>query len=214
MNIILFGPPGVGKGTQGSRLAAELSIPVFSTGDMLRAAVRNQTALGLSAKAYMDRGELVPNEVVIGLIEERLGTEETHNGFLLDGFPRNVAQAVSLNAMLAKHGATIDAVLFMDAPEADLIERLSGRLMCRGCGFGFHRQYSPPREAGKCDKCGADLYQRDDDRESVIADRLKVYHEQTRPLAEFYSSQACYREVDAAQSVDEVYGDLKMAVAI
>ncbi|HXH64437.1 MAG TPA: nucleoside monophosphate kinase, partial [Mariprofundaceae bacterium] len=159
MNLVLFGPPGVGKGTQGMRLAQEEGLAHLATGDILRAAVRDGTEYGKRAKAFMDGGKLVPDEIVVGMIEERI-TGNGDAGFLLDGFPRNVAQARALEAMLDGHGMHLDRVVFMHAPEDALIERLSGRLICRACGFSFHRQYSPPRVAGRCDRCGGELYQR------------------------------------------------------
>lgn len=212
MYIVLFGPPGVGKGTQGVRLAKEMNIAQFATGDLLRSAVREGTTLGQKAKQYMDAGELVPDEVVIGMIEERIGGEDAANGFLLDGFPRNVPQAEALDRMLAGHGIEIDRVVFMDASREQLLERLSGRLTCRACGFGFHRHYSPPRQEGRCDRCGGELYQRDDDREEVIAQRLDVYSKQTAPLLEYYADRSGFRKVDAGGDVEQVYLLLEEAV--
>jgi len=210
MNLVLFGPPGVGKGTQGMRLAQEINLVHLATGDILRAAVRDGTEYGKQAKAYMDEGKLVPDAIVVGMIEERI--VDASAGFLLDGFPRNVAQAKALEAMLARHDMHIDRVVFMHAPEKALIERLSGRLICRACGFSFHRQYSPPRVAGRCDHCGGELYQRDDDREDVIAERLKVYRAQTEPLLAYYRDAEGFRQVDAAGEMQAVYTALKEAV--
>lgn len=212
MNIVLFGPPGVGKGTQSDTLVSELGITHFAMGDILRAAVKEGTALGLKAKSFMDAGKLVPDEVVIGMIEERIMAPEVAGGFLLDGFPRNVSQAEALAQMLEKHGKSIDRVIFMDAPEEMLLQRLSGRLICRGCGFGFHRHYSPPREEGLCDRCGGELYQRDDDKEEVIASRLEVYGEQTKPLLEYYKALPSFRKVNATGEMAAVYADLIEAV--
>jgi len=211
MNVVLFGPPGVGKGTQGARLAKAFGIAHLAMGDILRAAVREGTEAGRKARAYMDAGNLVPDEVVVAMIEDRI-LRDGANGFLLDGFPRNVAQAEALEAMLARHGLKLDRVVFMDAPERDLVERLAGRLVCRACGLSFHRHYSPPREDGVCDACGGELYQREDDREEVIAQRLAVYREQTEPLLAFYRNKPGFVRLDAAGDMDEVYGALVAAV--
>jgi len=212
MNVILFGPPGVGKGTQGVQLSEKLGIIQIAMGDLLRAAVKEGTDLGLKAKAFMDAGKLVPDEVVIGMIEERITAEDAKAGFLLDGFPRNVPQAEALAAMLSKHGLKIERVAFMDAPKSVLLERLCGRLICRACGFGFHRHYSPPREEGCCDRCSGELYQRDDDREEVIAQRLDVYQEQTQPLLDFYESTEGFFKIEASGEVSDVYKELEKAV--
>ena len=210
MNLILFGPPGVGKGTQGEKLASEKGIQHMAMGDILRAAVRDGTEAGLKAKAFMDGGKLVPDEVVVAMIEERIVADDI--GFLLDGFPRNVAQAKSLDEMLAKYDLAIDQVVFMDAPEKNLIERLCGRLICRACGFGFHRQYSPPEKSGYCDRCDGELYQREDDREDVISQRLEVYHEQTEPLLKFYQERDGFSKLDASGEMGAVYAVLKRIV--
>ncbi len=211
MNLILFGPPGVGKGTQGEKLSSELGISHLAMGDILRAAVRDKTAAGIEAKQYMDAGKLVPDAVVVAMIEDKIMAGDGR-GFLLDGFPRNVAQAEALNSMLAAHDLSIEKIVFMDAPEENLLKRLSGRLICRACGFGFHRQYSPPLKSGCCDRCGGELYQRDDDREDVIAHRLDVYRQQTAPLLGFYQHQDGFFKLDAGGEMDAVYAALKEAV--
>ncbi|OIO72736.1 MAG: adenylate kinase [Zetaproteobacteria bacterium CG1_02_53_45] len=213
MNVILFGPPGVGKGTQGEKLAAQMSMSHLAMGDILRAAVRNGTDAGLKAKTFMDAGKLVPDEVVVAMIEDRIAEDEA-KGFLLDGFPRNVAQAVALDEMLTRHGLNVDHVVFMDAPEKNLLDRLCGRLICRACGFGFHRQYSPPQKSGICDRCGGELYQREDDREEVIAHRLEVYREQTRPLLGYYHEKEGFSKLDASGETAAVYAALKQVVEI
>ncbi len=212
MNLILFGPPGVGKGTQGARLASEYGMSHLAMGDILRAAVADKTAAGLQAKRFMDAGKLVPDVAVVAMIEDKIAGEEGGD-FLLDGFPRNVTQAHALNHMLGANGLKIDRTVFMDAPEENLLKRLCGRLICRACGFGFHRQYSPPLKSGCCDRCGGELYQRDDDREDVIANRLEVYREQTAPLLDFYQHQKGFFKLDAGGEMDAVYAALKKAVS-
>ena len=211
MNLILFGPPGVGKGTQGEKLASEYGLSHLAMGDILRAAVRDETEAGVQAKQFMDAGQLVPDAVVVAMIEDRIVGGDRCD-FLLDGFPRNVAQAQALDVMLDKHGLSIDRIVFMDAPEENLLKRLCGRMICRACGFGFHRQYSPPLKSGCCDRCGGELYQRDDDREDVISHRLEVYREQTAPLLDFYRHQDGFFRLDASGEMDAVYAALKEAV--
>ncbi|OIQ00588.1 MAG: adenylate kinase [Zetaproteobacteria bacterium CG2_30_46_52] len=212
MNIVLFGPPGVGKGTQGVKLAQEFGIVHLAMGDLLRAAVAAETPLGIKAKAFMDAGKLVTDELVIGLIEARICEDDASNGFLLDGFPRNVAQATALAAMLDKHGLHIEHVVFMDASKEALLERLAGRLTCKACGFGFHRHYSPPKIEGVCDKCTGTLYQRADDTEEVISQRLEVYAEQTAPLLDFYGNDEAFCKINAEAGLDEVYASLLSAL--
>lgn len=211
MNIVLFGPPGVGKGTQGERLATATGVSHLAMGDILRTAVRDRTEAGIKAKSFIDAGKLAPDEVVVAMIEDKIDGD-AKAGFVLDGFPRNVAQAKALEAMLTGHGMSIDRIVFMDAPEKSLIERLSGRLICRACGFGFHRHYSPPRETGLCDRCGGELYQREDDREDVIAHRLHVYQEQTQPLLAYYQDKQGFRKLDASGEMNAVYEALTKAV--
>jgi len=211
MNLVLFGPPGVGKGTQGERFSSENGISHLAMGDILRAAVRDATEAGKQARTYMDEGKLVPDDVVVSMIEDRI-VEDDATGFLLDGFPRNVAQAQALDDMLMHHHLMLDNIVFMDAPEDALLDRLSGRLICRACGFGFHRHYSPPREAGRCDRCGGDLYQREDDHEDVIANRLHVYREQTEPLLAYYQDKPGFIRLDASGETQAVYAALKEAV--
>lgn len=211
-NIILFGPPGVGKGTQGVKLAEAFGIVHLAMGDLLRAAVAQQTTLGLKAKAFMDEGKLVTDEIVIGMIEDRITSEDAKNGFLLDGFPRNVSQAVALAEMLTVHGLSIAHVVFMNASKDALMERLAGRLTCKACGFGFHRHYSPPKIDGVCDKCDGELYQRADDTEQVISQRLEVYAEQTAPLLDFYGNDKAFCKINAEAGLDEVYASLLSAL--
>ncbi|GAB6064402.1 adenylate kinase [Deferrisoma palaeochoriense] len=205
MRLILLGPPGAGKGTQAKRLIERYGIPQISTGDILRAAVRDGTELGRKAKEYMDAGKLVPDEVVIGIIEERLQEPDCAKGFILDGFPRTVPQADALKGVLGKLGQAIDHVVSIEVPDEDLVERLTGRRTCRKCGAMYHVKFSPPAKEGVCDKCGGELYQRDDDREETIRSRLKVYHEQTAPLVEYYEKAGLLRRIPGQGSVDEIY---------
>ncbi len=212
MNIILFGPPGVGKGTQGMKLAQEKGMIHLAMGDLLRAAVAEQTDLGVQAKGFMDSGQLVPDVVVIGMIEARIVADDAKDGFLLDGFPRNVAQAKALKVMLDAHQLDIDYIVFMNASKKALLQRLCGRLICSACSFGFHRHYSPPKTEGVCDKCQGSLYQREDDREEVISQRLEVYAEQTSPLLDYYGDDEMFCKVDAEAGLEQVYQALLSVV--
>ncbi len=184
MNLILMGAPGAGKGTQSAKISEKYNIPAVSTGDMLRAAVKSGTKLGLSAKEYMDAGKLVPDSVVVGIIKDHLSTESCANGFILDGFPRTIPQAEALEAM----GVKIDVVLSIEVPDEKIIARMSGRRVC-ACGASYHVEYIKPAVDGICDKCGGKLYIRDDDREETVANRLKTYHAQTEPLKDFYAAR-------------------------
>ncbi|MBW1975613.1 MAG: adenylate kinase [Deltaproteobacteria bacterium] len=205
MNIILLGPPGAGKGTQAKRMIDRYGIPQISTGDMLRAAVQAGTPLGLEAKKYMDAGQLVPDEVVVGLVKERIQQDDCKKGYMLDGFPRNVSQAETLDKMLSELGQKIDHVVCIEVPEDELVKRLTGRRTCRQCGAGYHVIFDPPKKDGVCDKCGGELYQRDDDNEETVKSRLKVYKEQTEPLIEYYEKQGKLRRIDGVGSIDEIF---------
>jgi len=205
MRLVLLGPPGSGKGTQAQRLVERYKIPQISTGDIFRQAVRDQTELGKKAKEYMDRGELVPDEVVVGMVEERLGQSDCKNGFILDGFPRTIAQAEALDKLLAGKGEKLDAVLEISVPDEEVVKRLSGRRTCRQCGAMYHIEFNPPKEPGKCDKCGGELYQRDDDKEEVIKSRLQVYHSQTAPLIEYYQKEGLLKKIDGLGGIEEVF---------
>lgn len=208
MNIILMGLPGAGKGTQAERIVDEFKIPHISTGDMFRAAVKNETPLGLEAKSYMDQGLLVPDEVVIGIVRERLSKDDCEKGFLLDGFPRTVPQAEALTATLNDMGRTIDHVINIDVERDILIERLTGRWICPVCGSSYHTIFNPPQVEGICDKDGGKLYQREDDKIEVVAQRLDVNIAQTQPLVNYYSSQGLLRNVNGDQDITIVFSEI------
>jgi adenylate kinase len=204
VRVVLVGPPGAGKGTQAQFIASHLSIPKISTGDIFRANVSGGTPLGKLAKEYMDRGDLVPDEVTIAMVRDRLSEDDAQAGFLLDGFPRNVPQAEVLKKMLADWGVALDAVLELKVDDEEVIRRLSGRRTCRSCGKVWHIVFDPPSTEGRCDACGGELFQRDDDREETIRRRLEVYQEQTAPLISFYTDEQILVSVDATGPVDEV----------
>ena len=212
MNLILLGPPGAGKGTQAKRLVERYGIPQISTGDMLRAAVKAGTPLGLEAKKFMDAGALVPDSVVIGLVRERIQQPDCARGYMLDGFPRNVAQAEALDAMLAELRQRIDHVVCIEVPNEELMRRLTGRRTCRSCGAGFHVAFDPPKKDGVCDHCGGELYQRDDDNEATVANRLKVYAAQTEPLIVYYERQGKLRRIAGLGPIDEIFGRIAAAL--
>ena len=205
MRIILLGPPGAGKGTQAKLLIERLQIPQISTGDMLRAAVKDGTPLGRQAKAYMDRGALVPDEVIIGLVRERLQAPDCARGYVLDGFPRTVAQAEALEKTLGELRLNLDHVLCLDVPSEDLVARIAGRRTCRQCGAMSHVRFSPTRQDGRCDACGGETYQRDDDREETVRRRLTVYAEQTAPLVRFYEGRGLLRRVAGTGEIAEIF---------
>ncbi len=205
MNLIIIGPPGSGKGTQGKLIAERYRIPQISTGDILREAVRNGSALGVKAKASMIRGELVPDEVVVGIIEDRLTQRDCGKGFLLDGFPRTVAQADALESMLGKRGMVIDHVINIEIEVEELIGRLRGRRTCRRCGAMYHFTFNPPKKEGICDQCGGSLYQRDDDKEETIRSRLRVYARQTGPVIQYYASEGLVRSINGFGCIDDIF---------
>ncbi len=204
MNLILLGPPGAGKGTQAKLLTKRFTIPQISTGDILRGAVKEQTSMGLKAKGYMDSGALVPDEVVVGIVEERLAKPDCSAGFILDGFPRTVAQADALKQMLAGLGKSIEHVVSIEVDKNELLERITGRRTCRVCGKGYHVAFGPPKLAGKCDDCGGELYQRDDDSEETMRKRLDVYEEQTAPLIAYYSRESLLRTIKGVGSIEDI----------
>lgn len=204
MRLILVGPPGAGKGTQAVNLAQHFGIPHISTGDIFRANLKEGTALGVEAKSYMDRGELVPDEVTNKMVKDRLGKSDVAPGFLLDGFPRNVIQAEVLKGILAEKNSPIDAALELEINNDEIINRLSGRRTCKNCQRAFHLVYERPVEENICDGCGGELYQREDDKREVIARRLEVYGEQTAPIIDFYRREDALISISAMGSVDEV----------
>ena len=212
MNLILLGPPGVGKGTQAKRLTDEYRVPQISTGDMLRAAIKAGSRLGMEAKGFMDRGALVPDSVVLGLVDERIRAADAQKGFMLDGFPRTVGQADALGVMLEKTGKTIDHVLCLEANNDELVKRLSGRRTCSKCSAPFHVEFKQPKKQGVCDACGGELYQRDDDKEEAIRTRLVTYDMQTKPLIEYYKGKKLLRPVDGLGSMDAVYARIQGAL--
>jgi adenylate kinase len=204
VRLVLVGPPGAGKGTQAQFIAAHFSIPKISTGDIFRANVSQGTELGMAAKRYMDAGDLVPDEVTIAMVKDRLADDDTTDGFLLDGFPRNVPQAETLDAILAELGTKLDVVLELVVDDGEVIRRLSGRRTCRSCGHIWHVDFEPPDKEGICDNCGGELFQRDDDLPETIRHRLDVYSEQTAPLVSFYADRGILIGIDAAGLVEDI----------
>ncbi|MER7667858.1 adenylate kinase [Kitasatospora sp. NPDC096128] len=205
MRIVLVGPPGAGKGTQAHLLAKTLSIPHISTGDLFRANIGQGTPLGLEAKGYMDAGRLVPDEVTIGMAQDRMLQADAENGFLLDGFPRNLGQAEALDGFLAEQGIKLDGVLDLEVPEDEVVKRIAGRRLCRKNGSHvFHVAYNPPKAEGVCDECGGELYQRSDDTEEAVRTRLEVYHTETEPIIDYYAQQGLVATISALGKVDEV----------
>jgi len=210
--VILFGPPGAGKGTQAAILAEKTGLVHITTGELFREAIRKETELGRQAKPYYDRGDLVPDALTIGMLLERLAEEDAVHGCLLDGFPRTLEQATALDDALIGQGQAIDKVLCIQVPEDELLGRLAGRWTCRGCGDVYHRQSRWPKVEGRCDRCGGELYQRDDDQPEAVRRRLEVYSRQTAPLIDYYRGQGKLVEVDGYRSVDEVSGELQAAL--
>ena len=205
MDFILLGPPGAGKGTQAKLMVDKWNIPQISTGDILRAAVREGTTLGVEAKGFMDRGELVPDRVVIGIIAERLKEEDAANGFILDGFPRTIPQAEALQQILVGLDRAIDHVISIEVEDEELVTRLTGRRMCKECGDSFHVVFNPSSNEGTCDRCSGELYQRDDDKEETIRQRLAVYSEQTQPLIAHYEKQGNLRRIPGTGSIENIF---------
>jgi adenylate kinase len=204
VRLVLVGPPGAGKGTQARMLAAKWGVPQIASGDLLRAAVRDGSELGKEAQLFMDRGQLVPDDLVLRLIAERLGQSDARKGFILDGFPRNVAQAQALGRMLTQLGTSIDKVIAVIVPDEEIVKRISGRRTCRDCDAMYHVAFEPPKKPDVCDKCGGELYQRDDDAEATVRERLKVFAGATRPLLDYYGRLGLLAQVDGVGSTDEV----------
>ncbi len=212
MYIVFLGAPGAGKGTQAAVVAEKLGLAHIATGDMFREAQAQGTKLGLEAKAYMEKGELVPNQITIGMLTEKIAAPECRQGAIFDGFPRNMEQAEALDEALAKEDGSVDKVVYIKVSEGELLQRLGGRWICRDCQAPYHMVNSPPNVAGKCDRCGGELYQRPDDAAETVPDRLRVYFEQTAPLIDHYARAGKLLEVDGQGSVDEVRGRILAAL--
>jgi adenylate kinase len=208
MKLVLLGPPGAGKGTQAKMLIEKYHIPQISTGDILRQAVKDGTELGKQAKTFMDRGDLVPDGVIVNIIKERIKVDDCKDGYIFDGFPRTVAQAEALDNVLGGLSTKLDAVVSIDVPEDEVVKRLSGRRTCKSCGTLYHVIYNPPTSEGICDKCGGELFQRDDDNETTIRQRLAVYQKQTAPLIEYYSKQDLVKTVPGIGTPEEIFSTM------
>jgi adenylate kinase len=213
LNLILLGPPGAGKGTQAERLIGDFDLPYYATGNILRAAIEEETELGREAKGYVDNGELVPDELICRVIEERLDSGEADDGFLLDGFPRTIPQAEMLEQALDNRGRSLTSVLLIDVQDEEVIRRLSGRRTCVKNGHVYHLEFDPPKNQGVCDQDGSRLVQRDDDRPETIRNRLAVYHEQTEPLIEWYEEKGLLRHFDGTRTPDEVHARIRATLA-
>lgn len=208
MNIILMGLPGAGKGTQASEIVKKFPIPHISTGDMFRKAIKDETDLGKEAKSYMDRGELVPDEITVGIVKERISEDDAKKGFLLDGFPRTIDQAESLSQIMSELDREIDAVINIEVPEEELMNRLTGRRICEKCGTTYHLVFNPPKVDGICDIDGGKLYQREDDNPETVSNRLSVNVKQSKPILEYYNNKGVLKNIDGSKDIDEVTKDV------
>jgi len=213
VNVIFLGPPGAGKGTQGKRFAERHGIPQIATGDILKKARREKTALGQKAQAYLEKGLLVPDEIVVSIVVDRLHAHDCTKGFLLDGFPRTVPQADALAEITSEHGCPIQGVILFEVDRGELLKRLTGRWTCAKDGLAYHAIFNPPRNQGLCDQCNSELYQREDDKEDTIIERLRVYQEQTEPLVDYYQRRGLLRRVSAVGSIDEIAERIEQLVA-
>jgi adenylate kinase len=214
MNLVMLGPPGAGKGTQAALLAEELGVPHVATGDLFREALKNETELGLTAKSYMERGELVPDEVTVAMVRERLQKPDCEGGVILDGFPRTIEQAQALSSLLTERGEAIDAALFIDAAEDELVRRLSSRWTCRQCQAVYNVISNPPRQEGKCDICGGELYQRADDVPETVRNRIRVYRQQTSPLIDYYQDQGLLITIKSEGGIERVQQRIQEALQV
>ena len=205
MKVVMLGAPGAGKGTQAKKIAAKYSIPHISTGDIFRANIKNGTELGKKAKTYMDQGLLVPDELVVDLVVDRVNQEDCANGYVLDGFPRTIPQAEALTKALAGQGQKLDYAIDVDVPDENIVRRMGGRRACVGCGATYHLEYAPQKQEGICDTCGGELILRDDDKPETVTKRLGVYHEQTQPLIDYYTNAGILKRVDGTVDIDEVF---------
>ncbi|MBV1816816.1 adenylate kinase [Anaerosalibacter bizertensis] len=208
MRLVLLGPPGAGKGTQASAIIKKYNIPHISTGDIFRANIKKGTELGKKAKAYMDKGQLVPDELVVSIVKDRLLEDDCKDGFLLDGFPRTVKQAEALDEELTKMELKLDHVINIDVESDELIKRAVGRRICKNCGATYHIEFNPPKKEEECDVCGGELYQRDDDTEKTVANRIEVYLKETKPLVDYYTKKGIIFSVDGKQAIEDVFKDI------